>query len=260
VDGRWSFGQIGAARACDIAARLANRHGVGSVALHNVIHIGRLGEYAEALARRGYLALILVSNGGPDNPVAPFSGRDRVFGTNPMAFGAPSPLKRDTLVVDFATSATAEGKLALARSRRARVEPGVLVDANGHPTTDPATFYSGGALLPFGSHKGYGLLVTIEVLARLMTGYVDRRQRSYFRQAGNATLVLAWSLRSLAERRSFGHQMRRLFDAVRTSRPAKGATQVLMPGDIERRVEAERRAKGVPISASLLNELRDLSR
>ena len=156
IDGKWAFGQIGARFECDAVAKLARRHGTASVALHEVMHIGGLGEYAEALAQQGFAVLVLTSNGGPGNAVAPFGGRDRIFGTNPMAFAVPGSSSHAPLVVDFATAATAEGKLAVAKAAGEKVEAGALVDRDGAPSVDPGAFYEGGALLPFGAHKGYG--------------------------------------------------------------------------------------------------------
>lgn len=257
VNGRWAFGQVGAWKACALAVELAEVQGVGAVALHNVMHIGRLGEYVEKLARDGWVTLILTSNGGPENAVAPYGGRSRIFGTNPMAFGCPGV--GTPVVVDFATSATAEGKLALARSKGERLAPGLVVDRRGRPTADPAAFYEGGALLPFGGHKGYGLQVVIEVLARIMTGYVALDGMTYTRRIGNAVFVLVCDPRNYIAPERLSAEMRKLARAIRTAPTASGHTEVLLPGEPEARTRAERSKAGVPLQASLWEELQELA-
>ena len=81
------------------------------------------------------------------------------------------------MVYAAATSAVAEGKLRVARSKNATLAPGLIVDKDGNPSTDPMDFYNGGALLPVGGdlsgHKGYGLSMASEsfMLTRMREAY-----------------------------------------------------------------------------------------
>src|SRR5438067_59401 len=70
------------------------------------------------------------------------------------------------MVLDFATSVVAEGKLKVKKNRKEHAPPGWFVDAKGRPSTDPEAFYGDppGALLPAGEHKGYGLSLAVEIL------------------------------------------------------------------------------------------------
>lgn len=258
VDGRWGFGQAGGRFAGDLAAEIAAAQGFAAVALRNVMHLGRLGEYVEELANKGWVALVFVSNGGPHNAVAPFGGRDRLFGTNPLAFGCPGPRRDRPLVVDFATAATAEGKLALARSAGRPVEAGLLVDRAGRPSTDPSAFYAGGALLPFGGHKGYGVMVMVEVLGRILTGHLAAPARRYMRLPGNAALFLVCDPERFGGRRSFQAALRLFARAVTESRPCGRQGRVLLPGEPEAAHRARRRA-GIPVPAALQRELQALA-
>ena len=45
-----------------------------------------------------------------------------------------------------------------------QLPPGTGVDRNGNPTTDPASILDGGALLPFGGHKGSSIAMMIEIM------------------------------------------------------------------------------------------------
>lgn len=88
VEGQRCWGQVGAHAAAEHAAVIAERLGVGVATLAGCKHVGRIGEYAEALAARGLVSLIWCD---ADPAVAPFGGRERALGTNPIAAGIPGP-------------------------------------------------------------------------------------------------------------------------------------------------------------------------
>src|SRR5205807_7095294 len=119
--------------------------------------IGSLGDDTETAAAGCLVAIVTVGVVGAGE-VAPFGGGERFLGTNPSSIGIPA--EADAMVYDAATSGVAEGKVRLARAKRAAVPPGVIVDSEGIATTDPNDYYAGGALLPVGGqvagHKGYG--------------------------------------------------------------------------------------------------------
>ncbi len=161
VSAHRGWGQPAARLAADTAADLAREQGVGAIVLQESPHVGRLGDYAERIATAGQLSMV-VTNAWVS--VAPFGGRDRRLGTNPIAFGVPRAAPRPPIVSDFATSVVAEGKLQVARAYGRSVPPGTIVDSDGRPTEDPNAFYDGGALLPAQGYKGYGLAVAIEAL------------------------------------------------------------------------------------------------
>lgn len=164
IDGRQGWGQLAGHLAVDTAAELAEQFGIGIVTAKRCNHIGRLGEYAELLAARGLISMLWCN---ADPSVAPFGGRIRMLGTDPFAAGIPGHLP---LIIDFATAAVAEGKLRIERAAGHRVPLGLIQDAQGRPSTDPEDFYAGGALLPFGAHKGFGLVVLVELLGGALSG------------------------------------------------------------------------------------------
>ena len=117
VSGEWAFGQLTGRAAMDEAVRLAGEHGVGMVAAVRCAHLGRLGEFVEQAAARGCVGMVWL---GGLNPVAvPYRGSRRALGTNPMAIGFPST-EADPVVLDFATTVVAAGKIAAARAAKRR--------------------------------------------------------------------------------------------------------------------------------------------
>jgi len=112
ADGGWGPGQVQAHR---LLARLLPKVGAVGIAsgtLRRCGHIGRLGEYVEWAAARGLALFATVNSHGSGRRVAPPGGTEGRLSTNPICLGCPTPA--DPLVLDFSTSAVAEGKVRVA--------------------------------------------------------------------------------------------------------------------------------------------------
>ncbi|MBF8190072.1 Ldh family oxidoreductase [Nonomuraea sp. K274] len=247
VSGRRGFGQAAARLATAEAAELAAAHGVGVVAIRECNHVGRLGEYATTLAERGLIAQVV---GNADPTVAPFGGHRRMLGTNPMAWAAPR--REGAVVMDWATAAMAEGKLGLLRVAGAPAPEGVLVDPEGRHSTDPADFYRGGALLPFGGHKGYGLSVLIELVGGLLTDTGTACSPEYDGTFG--TVITAVDIASFVPLEQYVAQVESFCAALRASGPG-----VVVPGEPESETRAARVKEGIPVPLPVWAELAALA-
>ncbi|MFG1710114.1 Ldh family oxidoreductase [Nonomuraea sp. M3C6] len=244
VSGRRGFGQAAARLAAEEAAGLAAAHGVGVVAISKCNHVGRLGEYAETLAGRGLIAQVV---GNADPTVAPYGGHRRMLGTNPMAWAVPRA-GGAAVVMDWATAAMAEGKLGLLRAAGAQAPEGVLVDPGGRPSTRPTDFYRGGALLPFGGHKGYGLSVLIELVGGLLTGTGTAPSPEYDGTFG--TVITAVDIGAFVPLEDYVAQVESFCAALRASGPG-----VVVPGEPEAQTRAARLAEGIPVPLPVWAEL-----
>src|SRR5690606_22784214 len=106
-------------------------------------HVGRLGEWVQLAAEQDTIALAFCNGGGVKGIVTPYGGAARLLGTNPMAAAIPVG-ERAPIVLDFATSAVAEGKVRVARNRGQSIPEGWILDAQGAPSTDPNALYADG--------------------------------------------------------------------------------------------------------------------
>lgn len=247
IDGARGWGQVAAHYAVEQAAAAAEQFGIGVASLRNCNHVGRLGEYAEALAARGLVSLIWCN---ADPAVAPFGGTERRLGTNPLAVGVPAGGDAP-FVLDFATAAVAEGKLRVARAAGEAVPEGLVIDATGRPSTDPQAFYDGGALLAFGGHKGYGLSLAIELLGGGLSGNHPAVTERY--AAGNGVLVLAMRPGAF-QGATFDEDVVDTLAAIRSSTPADPDRPVLVPGDVERSVAAQRQSS-IPVLDAIWDDV-----
>ena len=180
VDGGAGYGQVVAKEAMDIGIERAKKHGVCVVGLKNAHHIGRIGHWGEQCARAGMVSTHWVNVHGHKSLVAPFGGAEPRFTTNPYCTAVPRKGK-EPIVLDFATSQVAAGKVRVAHNKKTPMDPGLLIDSEGNATADPGVLYNApyGAILPFGLHKGGGLAVICDILAGALTGMLHGKSASY---------------------------------------------------------------------------------
>ncbi len=254
VSAHRGWGQPGARLAADTAAQIAAEHGVGAVVLQESPHVGRLADYAEQIAAAGHLSMT-VTNAWVN--VAPFGGRDRRLGTNPIALGIPRADDQPPIVTDFATSVVAEGKLQVARAQGSTVAPGTIVDREGRASEDPGDFYAGGALLPAQGHKGYGLAVAIEALGGALSGMGPAMLPDY--KDGNGMFVLALQVEAFVSVERFVTQVEQMADALLAAPTAPGVAEILLPGQLERRTREQRTRDGVVIPGDTWDAVRALA-
>ena len=253
VDGRHGWGQPACWLAVDTARELAAAHGTAAVTVRNCNHVGRIGEYVEALADEGLVGLAWCN---AEPAVAPFAGRNRMLGTNPIAAGIPLGVGSPSLVMDFATAASAEGKLRVARATSAPIPEGLVIDAQGSPATTADAFYDGGALVPFGGHKGYGLSVMVEMLGGALSGNHPATSPEYTH--GNGVVVLVLDPGAFVGRQKFSADTAQCAKALRESAPVKDGNPVLVPGDVEHQQRDARRTS-VPVPEQVIDQLTALA-
>jgi hydroxycarboxylate dehydrogenase B len=254
VSARRGWGQPAARLAARTAAGIAGELGVGAVILQESAHVGRMADYVESIAAEGQLGMA-VTNATPN--VAPFGGRDRRLGTDPIAFAIPRPERRPPIVVDFATSVRAEGKVRVARAAGRKVPPGTLIDRDGRPSDDPEDFYAGGALLPAEGHKGYGLAVAIEALGGILSGMGPAMLPAY--GAGNGMFVLALEVDAFIPVERFMGQVEDMAQVLEDTPPAPGVERVLLPGEPELRSAERRGREGIPVAEATWREVCELA-
>ena len=262
VDGGFGFGQTIGPLAVDLGISKAQAAGLSVIALRNSGHIGRIGDWAERAAAAGLVSIHFV-NVAMGELVAPFGGVDRRFSTNPICIGAPQP-GGDPLILDFATSSVAEGKVLVASNGGKPLPTGALIEPDGTLSTDPRTLYGpiegthvrdsalgAGALRTFGEHKGSGLAFMCEILAGCLTeggtsGPIPGGKRT---RIANGMLSIYLSPGSFGAEH-FQQAAREYTNYVKASRPATPGGEVLVPGETEARIRAVRLRDGVPLQAT----------
>jgi uncharacterized oxidoreductase len=226
--------------------------------LANAHHLGRIGAYGELASAAGLVSLHFVNVTDHRALVAPFRGSDARFVTNPVCIALPGTDRRPPILLDMATSAVAMGKVRVAKNAGKPLEPGVLIDAAGRPTTDPSVMYAEpqGALLPFGGHKGYALAIVTELLAGGLSGG-PTIQPGNPRLGGivnNMFSVLVDPAR-LAGVDWLRRELDGFVDYVKASPPADPGAPVLVPGDPERLAREQNEREGIEVDPTTWSEV-----
>jgi uncharacterized oxidoreductase len=257
-DGERAWGQIAAREATLVGIAKARETGVAVVALRNPHHIGRVGTYGEMCAAAGLVSFHFVNVTDARPAVAPWRGSDARFSTNPVCIAMPGPEPGRPIILDMATSVIAMGKVRVARNKGEQLKPGILLDGQGRPTTDPGAMYGErrGALMTFGEHKGYALAFVCEMLAGALCGSGTMRPERQGRgTATNGMLTIVVDPERLVDRAWLREEIAAMTAYITASPPRQTDEPVLIPGDPERLTRAERLAKGVPIDEETWREL-----
>jgi hydroxycarboxylate dehydrogenase B len=254
LDGRHGFGQIVAPEAVDIGVAKAKAAGLSAVALRNSGHVGRVGEWAERAAAAGMISIHFVNAAG-SILVAPFGGVERRLSTAPFSVGIPRE-GADPVVLDFATSLVAEGKVNVASFGGKPLPPDALIGPDGALSGDPALLYGPlageghrnhalglGAIRAFGEHKGSGLALICELLGGSLTGNGATEPNRKF---ANGMFSLYLDPDQIDPSHVFDADMARYLAWFREAKVAPGEA-VLTPGEPERMARAKRLATGVPL-------------
>ena len=169
MHGKNAFGQIAARRAMLTAIGKAQKQSIGAASFTDIYHIGRLGEWAALASSENLIGLVIANGSRPGGLMAPYGARQKMLGTNPLAFAIPAGTF-PPLVADFSTAAVAEGKIRISFHKGEGIPEGWVIDNQGHATTNPGDLYEEGAILPFGEYKGYALALMVEVIGGILSG------------------------------------------------------------------------------------------
>jgi LDH2 family malate/lactate/ureidoglycolate dehydrogenase len=256
-DGDNGIGQLISDTCCDHAIRLARDHGLGLVVARNSTHFGAAAWWAQKLARENLLGIVMCN---ATALVAPWQGRDKMLGTNPICMAVPGP---NTFLLDMATTTVALNRVYKAvLSGDTTIPAGWAMDADGHPTTDPQTALDG-LPMPLGGYKGSGLAVMVEILCAVLSGGAMLTNVGGIRVQNvrmNAShMFLAIDVARFMPLNEFVARMQFIRDTVKSSRPAAGFDEVLIAGDPEWRTEESRLRDGIPVSNGIWQQLTTLA-
>jgi uncharacterized oxidoreductase len=257
-DAHAAYGQVAARRAVEWAIAAAKKHGVAVNGLRNAHHIGRVGTYGEIAARAGMVAMHFVNVASGSPGVAPFRGREGRFLTNPVCIAIPGTANNEPILLDFATSRVALGKVRVAYNSKKPMFDGALLDHAGQPTTDPSVMYTEprGAVLPFGEHKGSGLALVCELLAGAIVGSPSvSTSNPPDRGIINGMLSIVIDPARLSARDAMMAEIDAMIGWVKSAKPSDPDLPVLVAGEPERIARAERLANGIYVDEETWSQL-----
>ncbi len=254
VDGNFNFGQIVMQKVCDYLKKNKN---VNFVSIVNSAHIGRLSDYVEELSNHGYVSLFFASGGGPN--VAPFPIQNRIIGTNPFAFSMPIDNNKN-FVTDFSSAAIAEGKINISMREKKKLTEHAIINSFGKDSNNPKDLYSGGAIKPFGGHKGSAFSLVIEFLSGLAISENVSFKKKY-RDSNNCFLIL-FKKKNLLNKFKTKKQINSFYQKIKLGKKIKKykKKKIYFPGEIEREKYKNSKKYGINYNSKLIKDLLNLGK
>ncbi|GEN88968.1 MULTISPECIES: ureidoglycolate dehydrogenase [Oceanobacillus] len=250
LDGDNGFGHYISKSAMDIAIKQAEEAGAGAVAVKNSSHCGALSYFVEQAAQNNLIGIAMTHT---DKIVVPFGGSEPFFGTNPIAFGFPAN-KEEPVILDFATSTVALGKILNAKEKKESIPHGWGVDENGEATHDPNKVV---ALSPFGGPKGYGLAMVVEIFSAMLTGaafgpHVSKMYGEYDKNRELGHFFMAIDPAKFVSIDTFTSRLDQMIQELRETTPGPNIDKVYIPGELEMLNAKKRGKEGIPLPDSVL--------
>ncbi len=271
IDGDAGLGLVVAPFAMKLAMEKAEKYGTGWVAVKNSNHFGIAG-YHSLMAVEKDMIGISMTNASP--LVAPTYANERLLGTNPMCYGFPAG-KYPPVIVDMATAAAANGKLEIAQRANQNVPEGWIQDKDGNSSINPNELKNGGSLLPLGSdkdhgsHKGYGLSATVDILSAVLSGanygpwvppfvaFLEPAANPVGEGLGH--FFGAMRVDGFRPTQDFKDHLDNWIERFKNAKTIDPNKKVIIPGEPEYNFEQERKVNGIPIIDAVVNDLNELA-
>lgn len=255
VDGGNSMGQVSTGFAMRTAIERARSTGVAVAAIGGSNHCGAMAYYTRLAAAEGMIG-IATTNALPT--MAPWGGRDRIVGINPLSIAIPGG-EEAPVVIDTSFGAAAHGKIRVYAQKGTPIPADWALDVEGNPTTDPVEA-ARGLIQPVGGYKGVGLAMAMGMLSSLLSGAAYGTELGSLEEgarAGNdGHLVMAMRIDAFGDPAEFGRRADAVVRQVHDSRPRQGGDRLLVPGELEAECERAFRAEGIPLNDETLDGLR----
>lgn len=246
IDGDNGPGAVVGRAAMLMAIELAKEHGSGWVAVRNSSHYGAAFLFARIALPYNMIGFS-TTNTVPQ--MAPFGGRDKLLGTNPLCIAVPGG-KWGPIILDMATTQVSRGKVQVAIIEGKPIPLGWGVDKDDRPTTDPSKVQR---LLPLGGYKGYGLALIVEILSAVLSGAMVGTQVGNMFNAPSTPQRLghffgALDISAFGSIKEFKERMDALITYIKSSTLEEGASEIFVPGEPEARTAHINRREGIPLS------------
>jgi L-2-hydroxycarboxylate dehydrogenase (NAD+) len=268
IDGDNGLGLVIGPKCMQIAMEKAKLHGSGWISVCNTNHYGAAGYYPAMALQEDLIGMSMTNT---TKGVAPFRGKEKMLGTNPIAIAFPGH-EEPPVVIDFATSTAAYGKVEIAKRKGQKIPTAWALDKNGLSTHNPEDMIDGGALLPLGSdedgsgHKGYCLASMVDILTGVLSGanwgpfvppfaiHVPSMEREVGKGIGH--FFGALDIEGFRDRMEFKLSIDEWIRTMRSAKPQPAYTEVLIPGDPEREAYQVRMKDGIPLNIDVVNSLK----
>ncbi len=261
IDADNGLGLVVAPQAMNIAIEKAKQVGTGWVAIQNSNHFGIAAYHAMKALPENMIGLAM-TNASP--LVAPTHSKERMLGTNPICVVFPAK-KYNSVVIDMATSAAANGKLEIAQRNNKQIPLGWVQDKDGNDSVDANELKNKGSLLPLGGHKGYGLGAIVDILTGVLSGanygpwvppFVSfLNPLNDLPGKGIGHFLGAMRIDAFRPADDFLHHIDNWIERFKNAERINPDQKIIIPGEPEFKMETERLQTGIPLNKLVEDDL-----
>ena len=250
-DGMSGPGPLNAFFATDRAMAMAQKNGIGMVALANTNHWMRGGTYGWKAAREGFV-FIGWTNTTANMPA--WGAKDFRQGNNPLVIAVP--YGDEAIVLDFAMTQFSYGKLeSYKRESKILPFPGGF-DSNGMLTSDPGDIIETQRALPIGYWKGAGLSLLLDIMATILSGGLSTHEITKDKVEHNVSQVfIAISLKNLKNFPAIDSSIHQIIEDLKLSEPETENTEIRYPGENVVKIRNENIQNGIPVNRSIWEQI-----
>ncbi len=266
LDADAGLGLVVTPMAMQIAIEKAKQVGTGWVAIQNSNHFG-IAAYHAMLALPYDMIGISMTNASP--LVAPTYSKERMLGTNPICIAVPA-LNHPPFILDMATSYAANGKLEIAQRANIPIPEAWVQTETGESSTDANELKNGGSLLPLGGHKGYCLGAAVDILSAVLSGanygpwvppfVTFLNPLNDLPGKGIGHFVGAMRIDAFRPASEFKLHMDNWIARFKQAKRVNPDQEVLIPGEPEFRITADREMNGIPLNEMVVKDLETLAK
>jgi len=265
IDADNGLGLVVAPKAMELAIEKAKQVGTGWVAIQNSNHFG-IAAYHAMKALPHDMIGISMTNASP--LVAPTYSKERMLGTNPICIAFPSGQELP-FVIDMATSNAANGKLEIAQRLNKELPNGWVQTKDGSPSINANELKNGGALLPLGGHKGYGLGAAVDILSAVLSGanygpwvppfvaFLNPLENLPGNGIGH--FLGAMRIDAFRPAADFKLHMDNWITRFKQAQRIDSNQEIFIPGEIEFNTNKDRELNGIPLNEVVEKDLQELA-
>jgi LDH2 family malate/lactate/ureidoglycolate dehydrogenase len=249
-----SWGPVYATETMRRTIKKAKKYGIACCSVKAGDWVANLFHYVLMAAKEDMIGMAFVRT--PPAGAA-WGGVNPVFGTNPMGISFPAG-KSYPIILDFATTIVSQGQIRSRTLKHKPIPEGWLIDKEGNPVKEQLVapedwerFVTVNTLLPFGTYKGWGIAVTVELIAGALNlvGTASRQKHL------SGFTAIAVDVGAFVPVKEFKREVDRYAAEVKSSGVRKGFDEVLLPGEREFRFMERRKKEGLPVDETSLKEI-----
>lgn len=256
IDACNSMGAAGSYKVMEKAIEKAKVNGVSFITVRNSNHYSAAAYFAQMALEHDMVGF--TASNGPAR-VAPWGGKEPMFGTSPFAYAIPAG-KRLPIIVDMATCVVARGKIILAAKKGEPIPLGWARNKNGEDTTNAQEALDG-TVLPFGGPKGYAISTVIEALTGILaasafTTAINDLNADFKNPSFTSHYFGAINIAAFQNPAEFKTNMDAFIESVKANPRGKDVAEIFLPGEMEQKLKLKRLVEGIPMADVTLNELK----